>query len=387
MCAIALGAIGLIRVTAPADGSVELRRVDPVVTGPGIRALTDFPPDQVSPNWIEGDTRHVVAIDPPNAAANRLFVYFVGSGALPAMYEEIMRHAAGLGYHAVSLAHPNWPAVRDLLENESDPGIASSIRRERLYGVDEYGPIDVPYADSVQNRLVRLLVHSQGQHPAEDWLRFLTPEGLPRWPLIVVSGHSQGAGHAAYLSRDHELAGVVMFAGPGDFVQGQQATWLLRPSATPEQRLFAFTHVQDSTASAFFLNQRTLGLDAFGPIVSVDQTPPPYGGSRMLTTFLEPAAALAYHGAPVIDYATPRDAQGNPVYAPVWTYLLASLAPAPCTGDADASRAVDFADVTRVLATFNNLTTLFGPGDADGNGIVNFADITAVLANFNAACP
>jgi predicted outer membrane repeat protein len=58
--------------------------------------------------------------------------------------------------------------------------------------------------------------------------------------------------------------------------------------------------------------------------------------------------------------------------------------PPLCSGDADGNRAVNFADITSVLANFNSS----GPaGDADHSGAVNFADITSVLANWGIPCP
>jgi hypothetical protein len=62
-------------------------------------------------------------------------------------------------------------------------------------------------------------------------------------------------------------------------------------------------------------------------------------------------------------------------------------APPPCIGDADGSRAVNFSDITSVLANFGNTYTTTGAGDASFNGIVNFTDITTVLANFGTTCP
>lgn len=60
----------------------------------------------------------------------------------------------------------------------------------------------------------------------------------------------------------------------------------------------------------------------------------------------------------------------------------------PLFGDANGDRAVDFGDVTAVLAVFGtDYSPGTGFGDADGNGAVDFADITAALGSFGAACP
>lgn len=63
--------------------------------------------------------------------------------------------------------------------------------------------------------------------------------------------------------------------------------------------------------------------------------------------------------------------------------------PTGCPGDADGSGAVDFDDITAVLANWGASYTpgAFGPGDADNDGSVDFDDITAVLANWAGACP
>ncbi len=58
----------------------------------------------------------------------------------------------------------------------------------------------------------------------------------------------------------------------------------------------------------------------------------------------------------------------------------------PCIGDADGDQQVDFADITKVLATFNQCAPLPGQGDANGDRVVNFADVTAVLTAWGGAC-
>lgn len=65
------------------------------------------------------------------------------------------------------------------------------------------------------------------------------------------------------------------------------------------------------------------------------------------------------------------------------------LAPPPCTGDANADRLVNFADITAVLTAFGSTGPIAPPiaGDANHDGSVNFADITSVLTQFSQVCP
>lgn len=65
---------------------------------------------------------------------------------------------------------------------------------------------------------------------------------------------------------------------------------------------------------------------------------------------------------------------------------LSAAMPLPCLGDADGSGSVDFSDITKVLAMFDQCAPLAASGDADGNRHVDFGDITSVLTAWNAAC-
>lgn len=69
--------------------------------------------------------------------------------------------------------------------------------------------------------------------------------------------------------------------------------------------------------------------------------------------------------------------------------LTTAPAPPPCVGDSNGDRAVNFSDITSVLANFGSVYPPpgTGPGDADVDGAVRFSDITTVLANFGATCP
>jgi hypothetical protein len=70
------------------------------------------------------------------------------------------------------------------------------------------------------------------------------------------------------------------------------------------------------------------------------------------------------------------------------TFIDAALAPPACTGDCDRSGAVNFSDITAVLANFGAAYPVGVPttGDAQGDRAVNFSDVTSVLANFGASC-
>ena len=106
--------------------------------------------------------------------------------------------------------------------------------------------INVDPANSILNRLQKLLVYLVNHDPDGGWGEFVDG-GQPVWSHIVVAGHSQGSGHAAYIGKMFKVDEVLMFSGPQDYLDDldKPAPWLARPSATPPSRFFAFLNEND----------------------------------------------------------------------------------------------------------------------------------------------
>jgi hypothetical protein len=64
------------------------------------------------------------------------------------------------------------------------------------------------------------------------------------------------------------------------------------------------------------------GLTQFGGPVLVESNTAPYLGSHEFTTDLTPQDGTNYHGATVVDSATPLEPDGTPVYLPVWQFMM-----------------------------------------------------------------
>lgn len=97
---------------------------------------------------------------------------------------------------------------------------------------------------------------------------------------------------------------------------------------------------------------------------------------RVGTLMSEPIYLVFNQSAPALEHEA--------AFAYVENVLLT---PPLCSGDANGDRAVNFPDITAVLANWGSSGTPGLPGDADGSGAVAFPDITAVLANWGAPCP
>ncbi|MFN9106329.1 MAG: BPSS1187 family protein [Betaproteobacteria bacterium] len=274
------------------------------------------------------ETHFTINPSPASAARGRLFVFFPGTGATPANYRLIVRTAATRGLHSIGLNYPNSLAVASLCNGSADPDCHAKVRNETLLGQDTSQLVTVTPADSIVNRLTKLLAYLHARHPAEGWGQYLT-NGQPDWTRIRVAGHSQGGGHAAFIAKQFAVDRAVYFSSPSDWRDGpnQPATWMGSPGATPAVRQYGFTHLRDPlvTITVALGNWQALGLAGFGVPVSVDGAAPPYAGSHQLTTDAAPNPAATtvspLHGVPVVDAPTPRTASGAPLFEPVWIHL------------------------------------------------------------------
>lgn len=293
----------------PPPASVE-RSINPQLTNAAIAT-------NLSPHFV-------INPNPAATLAARLFVFLPGTGGVPAVYEDIVRRGAARGYHAIGLTYPNDDAVGVLCPGTGPSDCAGAVRREVVTGAETSALVTVNAANSIDGRLLALLVYLNTNFPAEGWGRYLV-NGAVDWSLVTVSGHSQGAGHAGFIAKLRDVNRVSMFSGPGD----PGAAWVDLPNVTPSARQFGFIHTADNFVPLALATRSWdgLDLDLFGAPVSVDGASAPYGGSHQLLTSAPPnpnptgPSASPTHGAPVVDAVTPRDAQGRPLFEPVWDFM------------------------------------------------------------------
>jgi pimeloyl-ACP methyl ester carboxylesterase len=254
-----------------------------------------------------------------------------GAGALPSRGPNSTRllteEAAANGLHAINLRYPNDQVL--LTACGADGKCYESQRLATIYG-GETDRLVVTRPNSIENRLVKVIALLHRQHPEEGWSQFLENDS-PKWSAIVVAGWSQGGGHAALIARDHLVARVIMLEAPPDRTQqtppADPAPWVADTHATPARRYFALAHLRSVHTVPFFESAwKLLGLDTFGPTVNVDANTPPYNRAHQLATNVEPPAGRprpnAYHQSVAVDESTPRGADGRPVLAVVWQYML-----------------------------------------------------------------
>ena len=167
-------------------------------------------------------------------------------------------------------------------------------------------------ADSIQTRLLGLLRYLARQRPDEGWNQFVDADNGIAWNKISIGGHSQGAGHAAYIGKTRRVFRVGMYSGPSEWVNAanEPPNWFKLSSATPPGAFFGFIHDPDPIANP--LSNATRVVDAWGnrslfamtgAIVDVNLVPASYAGSQRLVTLActgSAFTALSRHNCPML---------------------------------------------------------------------------------------
>jgi len=219
------------------------------------------------------------------------------------------------GYRSIGLMYDDSPAVNVVCPRDPDPQCNEHFRQKRIYGDNVTGVIDDSPAESIVNRLTKLLQYLAMQHPHEGWDGYVAG-GTLDWSRIAVAGHSQGAGMAAFIAKDHEVCRVLLFSSPWDFhaPDEQLAAWLSKPSATPLDRWYAVYHAREPMAALIARAYVALGiLPAQIRVLNLDPN---------RSTTVSAHGDMIYHTSVVGDFTTPLTASGTPAYMPDWLFML-----------------------------------------------------------------
>jgi hypothetical protein len=228
----------LVEAPCPAEPGRVIECVRPSETDPAIRGFDDA---------------HFILYDFRAKANADLLLFMTGTGGEPPGPRRFLQEAADAGYRIISLAYNDMSAVVAYCPRKPDPACSENSRRMRIYGdrTLQDGAIDNTAPESIVNRLVKLLQNLDRRHPEGGWASYLD-SGSPNWRRIAFAGQSQGAGMAAFIAKEHEVARVILFSSPWDFVnmdgQRRLAAWLSMPSKTPADRWFAGYHARENTA-------------------------------------------------------------------------------------------------------------------------------------------
>ncbi len=225
----------LVWGTPGLHAEVKVLRVEPGQTDPAIES-------------VQGP--HIALYDPQAADCHRLYLFLVGTGGKATGSEKMDSIVAGWGYHAISLDYEN-KVVAVACAHSLDPTTFGRYREAIVTGAAVSDKIRVTPANSILNRFEKLLTYLEKHDTEGGWDQFVK-DGQPVWSHIIVGGHSQGSGHAAYIGKRFSVDRVLIFSGPQDYMDDlhQPAPWQANPSATPPSRFFAFLATERSLQRA-----------------------------------------------------------------------------------------------------------------------------------------
>jgi hypothetical protein len=359
LCALGFGAAARAAVYVPPEPT---HAIDANVNDPAIDASRG---------------QNFVWLGPAGHRVGRLMVFMPSGGPtnLPKDWREMGSVAAGLGYHVIVLAYQNEAPIaanppagcgNSVEPPASPPNCAIDARMEMLDGNGESSVVSVSRANSIENRLAKVLDYLAATYPAEGWGQFIDAGGGPKWQDTVVAGASLGAGQAVLVSMLHTVYRVSAFHGWTDAKHG----WV-HLGLTPSNRYFTLIHERDNFFARTCFAYVALGLAQTCPLpgflappqpldpLLVENRTPPFGTPQLvfdLEPFTLAGVADPYHSSTTRDGWIAREADGNPNHFLVnaWRAVL---------GDSDADTFLDEVDNCKLVA--NPAQT---DDDADGVG-------------------
>ncbi len=284
----------------------------------------DVIPHDTDERITEWNEPHYVCIpDDTRASHAEVVVFLPGTGGKPSDYTLFIEEAAQAGFYAIGLRYPNDQSVNlQICPRDPDMNCHELVRDEILNGADTSPSIAIDEANAIDNRLHKLLAYLAEIYPDQHWNQYLTGDEIT-WSNVIIAGHSQGGGHAAFIAFEHPVARAILFAA-ADVRRGELAPWLTEnTSATPFANYYLFWHVGDERVATYQPALIDLfGLAQFGDVLSVEINDFPYDNTHMLVAEATPPDNQRAHNAHIVDWAVVRDATGNPLYRDAWRYLI-----------------------------------------------------------------
>lgn len=272
------------------------------------------------------DNPHYVYLDTRPTPKNKLFIFLPGTSGFPSVYTLVLKKAAALGYHAIGLMYPNGSEIYVASGTNPDNTSFGRCRQEVFDGSDQSMAISVNPDNSIRGRLTTLLQYLNTKYPSQQWGQYLV-NGQVNWSKCVVAGHSQGGGHAVYISKKVSLSRALCFASiDWNSFLSASAAWVLEPGATPIGNVYSIISTNDQVFNYANVQRQLNDLGVPGTPVSIDNVLSPYGNSNRLITAATAALTLLLpdHNITCLDQYVPKTAQGTvaPAFDSAWSYLM-----------------------------------------------------------------
>ncbi|MDH2444507.1 hypothetical protein QDR37_11180 [Amnibacterium sp. CER49] len=274
-------------------------------------------------HWFKLTGRDGKPLDPDRStygarttASGPLLLFLAATGLRPKNYERFLTAATQAGYHVLGLDYYNLgPAPSDACG--ADQACYGRLEQNRFDGSAPSKVSAVTPRNGVLARLGAALDHLEQIDPKGGWDHYRT-RGAIGWSDVVVAGHSQGGGEAAWIAHEHRVTGVLLVGAPILTNGTGVATWTGTPGKTPVGRYVAFDNTADGYYSQIRASWQALGLGTPRTVSPNDRL------SGRLLLVDEPMRDAHIKLA---DDSTPLTADGTPRYLPIWRWMLDRFAP------------------------------------------------------------
>ena len=383
--AVAAIIVAIICGGAKSADAVSTTLVEPSITGAGITAETNT------------DRYHRVVLPDDLRLGRPLVVVLPGTGAAPAAYDDFTFRAAELGYPAINMRYLNAFTVASVCQTSTDPDCFWQIRGEIIFGAGVPDPQGVAYssagasvdaANSIVGRVIALIDYLAAGDP--NWNRFLIDDPTSQYVAthrgrvrldsrkLILTGHSQGGGHAALWAMRAPVDRVVMLSSPDDTGLFGTASWAKSTSATPLDRFWGLRNFKEgSLGQNVFRVWNDMGGGGVGfpddtSTVEVGDGSGNPNGSHRLVIPIDLGSDSNNHNS------TAMDGRYLPGVPTAWTYLLTADG---VQGDLNADGVPDCKDLAIVKASFGKRAGQpgFDPrADVNTDGVVDIKDWTYI---------
>lgn len=280
-------------------------------------------PKVTDPNITTALSNHFVSVQTGRTLKNTLYVFLPGTYRNPTNSKATSVKAASMGYHTIGLMYDNLVAGNPLCRTTGDITCHSRARREVIDGIDRHPTVKVNAANSLINRLTKLLVYLNKTRPTQGWGQYLL-NGKPNWSKIIVAGHSQGAAIAGVIGRYYPVKRVVMISMIDFLDNGKIPDWVAM--STNKQKYYSITNSADELVPypKVLKGWDVMGMAAYGGKINVDWVAFPYANTHTLITTRTPSTTLVdkYHNSTGVDVYIPKNSSGKYVYDKAWEYLI-----------------------------------------------------------------
>lgn len=241
---------------------------------------------------------------------------------LMAPKQELMDRINSYGIHAIQVHYARQWFGKCCQQRPVSEHCRGNMRLEAATGENHSAEAAIGKPDSIKGRAFEFVKHLAKINPEGKWEQFLNKNGNDLdWEKVILTGASHGSTTSARLAKHTKVARVVAFCGPRD----QYQSWQALPSATPKNRYFGFSHVEDMGWDEFHYQRswEMLGLHKFGPIVNVGKTKAPYGNTRRLITDFDVKGNAGHaHSSVTPGSRSLKEKKGKYTHEPVWRYMF-----------------------------------------------------------------